>query len=166
MSDVSGYFEFMIWRHLAYVRCNGQANMHNSHLFKDLTETLLARGYDRYVIDLEHCETMDSTFMGVLVGITLYDGAAETPRVMVVNAQGLAARQLNSLGIAHLLQVKSDWVELPGDADFERIEERQFDPRRRLEMIEMAHRNLIEVNDRNEVIFGPLLANLTAELDG
>ena len=69
MSDVSGYFEFMIWRHLAYVRCNGQANMHNSHLFKDLTETLLARGYDRYVIDLERCETMDSTFMGVLVGM-------------------------------------------------------------------------------------------------
>lgn len=163
---MASFIEFCTCDQMAYVKVTGCATMNNSHLFRDLTDTLLERGMTRFIVDLDACRTMDSTFMGVLVGITLYETAnGVAPRVLVIHARDLCERQLVGLGLQNLLQIKSEEVQLPQSTALERIEEQAFDTPSRLRMIEQAHKNLIRVNKRNEAIFGPILQSLGAELE-
>lgn len=161
------FFEFATVERGVYVRAHGHANMNNSHLFRDLIESLLDQGRRLFVIDLAQCAGMDSTFMGVLVGIAMYEAdPPETvrPRTMLVNVAEHCARQLGALGLEHLIQVREAALGVPEGVAFERLEERPSEPRSRVKMIEEAHRHLVRVNDRNAALFGPLLSTLAAEL--
>ena len=171
------FFEFATWRRSVLVRVHGLANMNNSHLFKDLVDALLERAYDRFFIDLADCTSIDSTFMGVLVGIPLYEpesddngqplpaGEADRPCAVVLNVGDHCSQQLDSVGLGALIPIKSEEVDLPEGAVLERIEEKQFDPEQRTQLIVDAHRNLVRANDRNEQVFGSVLDSLAEELE-
>ena len=142
--------------------------MNNSHLFKDLADTLLQSGYRDFFIDLASCKGMDSTFMGVLVGIVLYGervhGARGKTRGMVVNASEHNDRLLESLGLQNLIEIRRERVQLPDGITFERLEEKEFDPAKRILLIRDAHQHLAAIDEKNAEVFGPFLKNLAAEL--
>ncbi len=162
------YYEVARWESGIYIRVHGLANRHNSHLFKDLADTLLQKSYCHFFIDLEHCKGMDSTFMGVLVGIVLYGervhGARGKTRVMVLNASEHNDRLLASLGLQNIIEIKQEQVSLPEGTAFERLEESEFDPVRRILLIKEAHEHLASIDESNAKIFGPFLENLAREL--
>jgi len=162
------YYEVARWESGIYIRVHGLANMNNSHLFKDLADTLLQKGYCDFFIDLGPCKGMDSTFMGVLVGIVLYGerihGARGKTRVMVVNASDHNDRLLASLGLQNLIGIKREQVALPDGIALERLEEIEFDPAKRILLIQDAHQHLAAVDEKNAAVFGPFLESLAAEL--
>lgn len=164
---MSSSFEAARWEDGVYIRVHGLANMNNSHLFKDFTEVLLREGVQHFFVDLEHCRGMDSTFMGVLVGITLYGermSEARKTRVMVLNPGEHNQKSLYSLGLDSLIEIKKEKVQPPAGMALERLEEKEFNPGRRIQLIEEAHRNLVGISDQNAAVFGPFLQALSEEL--
>jgi hypothetical protein len=62
---------------LVVIRVVGRGNMLNAPALADFAERQRYAGYTRFVFDLERCNGLDSTFMGVMVGI--YTGSNEKP---------------------------------------------------------------------------------------
>lgn len=94
---------------VAFIRVTGRANFAASVHFKTLVNELKERGFNRFVLDLSECATMDSTFLGVLAGNAL-GGAEGQPEANNVCLQLLNPNQrvtdlLENLGIAHLFPI-------------------------------------------------------------
>jgi hypothetical protein len=64
--------------------------------FWDFTEEMVRQGYDRFIVDLTDCRSMDSTFMGVLVGIAESPQVAKEAGVVVVNPSRARASHTRS----------------------------------------------------------------------
>ncbi len=88
----------------------GRANFTLSVDFKTIVNELWGRGLQRFVMDVTDCVVMDSTFVGVLAGLSLKmaDGAEQTsnPHIELLNANQRVADLLDNLGIAHLFTFK------------------------------------------------------------
>ena len=48
------------------VRIEGRASFQNSACLRDFVAAMLGQGKSRFVVDFQHCASMDSTFLGVL----------------------------------------------------------------------------------------------------
>jgi len=53
-----------------WVRVEGKGSFLNSGNLKEFAQEMVNRGYREFVIDLEHCAMMDSTFMGTMAGVS------------------------------------------------------------------------------------------------
>jgi anti-anti-sigma regulatory factor len=53
------------------VRVDGRAAFGNSGALRDFFRELARQGRTRFVVDFQHCTSMDSTFLGVLAGAAL-----------------------------------------------------------------------------------------------
>ena len=54
-----------------HVRVEGKGSFQNSPGLKEFSKQMLERGFRNFVVDLNTCSVMDSTFMGTLAGIAL-----------------------------------------------------------------------------------------------
>ena len=83
----------------AEFRIFGPATFAQAPAFRSAAEALRGHGHQRFVVDLGGCQTMDSTFIGVLAGLARKlkgpDGLVE-----LVNAGGRIQLQIGNLGIA------------------------------------------------------------------
>ena len=52
-----------------WVKIEGKGSFLNSGNLKEFSREMLDRGYREFVIDLEKCAMMDSTFMGTMAGV-------------------------------------------------------------------------------------------------
>jgi len=52
-----------------FIRVTGRGSHKTSPALKAFCSTMMEKGYRLFIFDLEHCVSMDSTFMGVLAGI-------------------------------------------------------------------------------------------------
>ena len=54
-----------------WVKVEGKGSFLNSGNLKEFTREMVNRGYREFVVDLEKCVMMDSTFMGTMAGVAL-----------------------------------------------------------------------------------------------
>jgi anti-anti-sigma regulatory factor len=54
-----------------WVRVEGKGSFLNSGNLKEFAQEMVNRGYREFVIDLQNCAMMDSTFMGTMAGVAL-----------------------------------------------------------------------------------------------
>ena len=54
-----------------HVKVEGKGSFQNSPALKEFSKRMLERGCRHFVVDLNGCPVMDSTFMGTLAGIAL-----------------------------------------------------------------------------------------------
>ena len=90
---------------VAFVKVVGRANVAWSVHFKILISKLQGNGFKCFVIDLSECSTMDSTFLGVLVGAVLHPAGppeASATCLQLLNPNQRVADLLENLGVAHL----------------------------------------------------------------
>ena len=71
----------------AVVRITGCANFASSVPFKKLVNGLIERGCAKFTLDLTDCKLMDSTFLGVLVGVAPRPSAPRDPPAQRVRVQ-------------------------------------------------------------------------------
>lgn len=69
---------------LVVIRVVGRGNMLNAPALSDFAERQRNAGFTRFVFDLERCVGLDSTFMGVMVGI--HTGGEKTGSAPVIKA--------------------------------------------------------------------------------
>jgi hypothetical protein len=123
---------------------------------------MLVEGYEKFIIDLRDCSTMDSTFMGTLVEIaSLAPPMAES--LMIINAQEHCEGLLEGLGLDNVLCIKRGETEMPG-VETEPLPEFAVTQTERMRLIRRAHENLVRIDRRNEEKFGPFLHRLIKEM--
>lgn len=99
---------------LFWLRIEGKGCFQNSVNVKRAVKSMLQGGMRNFVIDLERCPTMDSTFLGTLTGAALDLKQSGGGRLTVLNANARNQQLLSSLGLDHILEVDNDgtaWVE-------------------------------------------------------
>lgn len=141
----------------------GLGNFSNALMFEEFCEQELKQGLDCFVVDLARCEGMDSTFMGVLAGLSTHFPPGE-PKVIVVNAGAKHRQLLDDLGLSRLVSVRQKPDLIPA-LELEPLSSDTLPPRERAERILRAHQQLLDADSRNAAKFGPVLKLLKRELE-
>ncbi|MDG2124191.1 MAG: STAS domain-containing protein [Verrucomicrobiales bacterium] len=90
-----------------WLRISGKGSFQNSPDLKAYTsEAITAGHHNTFVIDLEDCTGMDSTFMGTLTGIALKLG--DDGSVHVINANTRNQQLLENLGLDQIFKLDTD----------------------------------------------------------
>jgi anti-anti-sigma factor len=92
-----------------WMRVEGKGSFQNSLQVKRCFQTMMSRGKRHFVVDLERCPIMDSTFLGTLTGAALHlRETGSGGEVAIVNANARNQQLLASLGLDHILDVDRD----------------------------------------------------------
>lgn len=97
-----------------WIRIDGRGCFQNSVYVRDVINLMLAQGIRIFIIDLDRCPMMDSTFMGTLTGAALNLTECGGGTIAVVNANTRNQQLLSNLGLDSLLEVDEDgskWCE-------------------------------------------------------
>ena len=149
---------------IVYCRVVGIGNMNNCAPFQDFSCRLQEQGYHEFVLDLSQCEGLDSTFLGILLGIALGNQGVRC-KVVVVNANDSIQRILTEVGIDRLLEVFGEPMQLP-HIPMRRLDEVPGNDSDRITMILQAHENLCRLEGSNQERFGNFIKILRTELEG
>jgi anti-anti-sigma regulatory factor len=156
-----------VGKKIAYIRIGGRANFACSPDFKTLLDHLVQKGYAHFVIELQKCALMDSTFLGVLAGfgIKLNPNGAPTERgIELLNATERVRELLENLGAVGLFKLTTGELQLPDDA--KACEPDSINPtheqitRTSLE----AHQTLMAINPENVARFKDVAQFLAEDL--
>ena len=149
---------------VVYCRVVGIANMNNSAPFEAFTRKSRERGYREFILDFSGCEGLDSTFMGIVLGLRLGRDrdSDHLPRVTAVNVGPTVLRILSEVGIDRMIEVVTEPVLLP-QIPMVRLE-KDCSEDARLDMILTAHECLIDLGEENRRRFGSFVALLREEL--
>jgi anti-anti-sigma regulatory factor len=94
---------------VVYLKITGRANFTLSVDFKTAVNGLRDKGFCQYVMDLTECQIMDSTFVGVLAGLSLKlvqaANGGKTASIQILNPNERVSDLLDNLGIAHLFNI-------------------------------------------------------------
>jgi len=150
MENTSAKILVAVFDRTVCVQVNGRADFTSTVDLKKLITELWERGYSHFIFDLCDCRMMDSTFMGVLAGISLQlsNGKADAPPLELLNACPRVAETLENLGVSHLFKIGDSTG--PISDKFEPLA--QGDPASRVEVARTcleAHRTLMELNPGN-----------------
>ncbi len=102
---------------IIFLRAEGHIT---ASLCSDLKKTVLNR-FDEtppvkhFFIDLSHCDYMDSTFMGLLVGFNKKLSITAAQKVEIVNPSEPCKKLLKGLGIQKLLSYIDEEIAMPLD---------------------------------------------------
>jgi len=145
-----------------YIRINGPGNMKICPTLQDFAKRMIVEGYKKFIVDLEECSTMDSTFMGTMVEIASM-APPLTESLMIINPQEHCEGLLEGLGLDNVLRVKQEQIDLPV-VELEPLPEYAVGQNERMRLIRRAHENLIKADKRNDEKFGPFLRQLIKEM--
>lgn len=146
---------------VAWVRITGCANQHNSGGVKDFLKDQYDEGCRHFVIDLEECRGIDSTFIGLLYHYAR-EIDAETPDkggVEVISANVRNEQSIRKLGLDVLIQIPTDnekWAkeqEMVKENIGRPLPPKEQTKEERAEMVLDAHEVLMESNEANESRF-------------
>jgi anti-sigma B factor antagonist len=85
---------------IAVVRVKGRGNFGVSMPLKSFTAKILeSPSLERFIVDLQFCESMDSTFMGVLAGLAMQLLRKGKQKLMIYGANDQCKRLLKTLGV-------------------------------------------------------------------
>ncbi len=93
---------------LFWLRVEGKGSFQNSVQVKRCFQTMMDKGRRHFVVDLERCPIMDSTFLGTLTGAALHLRDLGDGEVSVLNANTRNQQLLSSLGLDYILEVDKD----------------------------------------------------------
>lgn len=143
------------------VRIDGRASFQNSACLRDFIGEMLRRGKSRFVLDFQHCASMDSTFLGVLAGAALELRKSTAGGSLVVSRVGQRNLELmRNLGLHRLLTLD------PGTsvAGIENCNTALAAPQasevENARLVLEAHENLISADEANRSKFQDVLAFL------
>lgn len=96
-----------------WVRVAGKGNFLNSGNFKDFSREMVNRGYREFVVDLEQCSMMDSTFMGTMAGVALRLRELGHGHLHVVHCGPRSRELLTGLGLDQIFDIHANGSTAP-----------------------------------------------------
>lgn len=147
----------------ALARVLGRGSYKISGSMKRFAASLIDQGTSLLIIDLEQCVGMDSTFMGMLAGISQRLQKEGGRKVVLTGVSQKLNHLMTTLGINRLVEIKNDIPSVsPSDmADLDQPEETPLDSANT--MLE-AHETLVEIDDDNRLRFQDVLDYLREDI--
>ena len=96
-----------------WVRVEGKGNFLNSGSLKEFAQEMVNRGYREFVVDLENCAMMDSTFMGTLAAVALRLKEIGQGHLHVVHCGQRSLDLLSGLGLDQIFDIRSNGATAP-----------------------------------------------------
>jgi anti-anti-sigma regulatory factor len=153
------------------MRIEGKGCFQNSMSVKQAVKSMIRQGTRDFVVDLERCPTMDSTFLGTLTGAALELRELGEGTLSVLNANARNQQLLTSLGLDHILDVDlqgTSWTEERKQAAAALAQ--CSDPSAALGKVDQAshvleaHQALTQANEDNATRFRDVITFLEKEL--
>ena len=149
------------------VRIAGRACFQNSACLREFVAEMLRQGKSRFVVDFQHCSSMDSTFLGVMAGVALDLKKSRQQGSLVVTRVGQRNLELmRNLGLHRLLTV--DASEIPPPAETSAPQALQCEDRSEIEnarLVLEAHENLVALDEANRAKFQDVLTFLKTRVE-
>ena len=103
-----------------WVKVEGKGSFLNSGNLKEFTREMVNRGYREFVVDLENCAMMDSTFMGTMAGVALRLKELGHGHLHVVHCGERSRNLLTGLGLDQIFDIHSNGNAAPQCEKLER----------------------------------------------
>ena len=103
---------------LGYIKVVGRGSFQNSGCIKAFYQQLLKEGVGRFVVDLGACTYLDSTFLGILLGLGLKLREAGSGVLRILNASPRNLELLKNLGLDRLISIEGGDGTTIGGSDF------------------------------------------------
>ncbi len=148
-------------------KVSGRGTLRNSPPLEKLALAALNEGKaEEIIVDLKDCLYMDSTFMGVLVGINAALLKRNGRRKLIIaNANDRNKHLLDNLGLSRIMEMRNNAEKL--ETEWELIVNEPMEPRVMAKHILTAHDYLEKTDDQNQARFGEvkrlLLESLSQE---
>ncbi len=148
-----------------WVKLEGRGTFENCQCLKEFARRMIQRGHRDFVLDLEKCELMDSTFMGTLAALAFNLREMREGGLRVVRANRRNFSLLESLGLDHLFKVEPEPA-VPVPQSLRASEVAESGEELTKADILVAHEALVEADPRNAVRFQDVIDYLRQELAG
>ena len=143
------------------VRVLGRASLNNSAALRDFITEMAARGRIRFVLDFDNCQSMDSTFLGVLAGAALQLCRRKPPGGIVLARLGARNLELiRNLGLQRILTVDSGDLPLQFEGCDKSLVGAERPALERARLALEAHENLVSADEANLGKFQDVLVYL------
>jgi anti-sigma B factor antagonist len=96
-----------------WVRVEGKGSFLNSGNLKEFAQEMVNRGYREFIIDLENCAMMDSTFMGTMAGVALRLKELGHGHLHVVHCGVRSHELLTGLGLDQIFEIHTNGASAP-----------------------------------------------------
>lgn len=151
----------------ACIRVVGRANFACGPGFKRAVDELIAERPARLVMDLDQCQLMDSTFLGVLSGEAerFQNAIPGDGCIELSNANPRVTGLIESLGVTNLFRLVNGTLELPAEVHAKRLLLLNTTKVELKETSLAAHENLSQVNDVNRIKFAEITRTLREDLE-
>ncbi len=156
----------------ALVKVSGRATFKLAPSLKRFCMTAIEHGCREIVFDMEDCQGMDSTFMGVLAGIAIHPGGNGDTHVIVMNLSPRTHDMLATLGLERVLECHEQNDPQPELkqrlVDALHLEGLEEDDDQTLSLTTMlqAHQHLVDIDPENMARFRDVLTYLDQEVQG
>ena len=149
-----------------WVRVTGKGNFLNSGNFKDFAREMVNRGYREFVVDLEHCSMMDSTFMGTMAGVALRLKELGHGHLHVVHCGTRSRELLTGLGLDQIFTIHANGSAAPACQELEETTTAEPSVHKQQQAQQMldAHEALCEAAPQNFSRFKDVLEYLKQDL--
>jgi len=163
--DFSGTFFTASYQSHIFIKIEGWAIQNNSLFFKNFVDEMVAAGFNDFVIDLQNCKGMDSTFMGTLLYIINQVKMGPSSPITLVNMSEDHCDLLKNLGIFDLLNITTQNIAFP-NLEMQKLSlDTSYCPKKHIELVKKAHECLVVLNDKNKEEFRDFLEILNQELE-
>jgi anti-anti-sigma regulatory factor len=102
-----------------WVKVEGRGSFLNSGNLKEFAREMVDRGYREFIIDLEKCAMMDSTFMGTMAGVALRLKELGQGHLHIVHCGPRSHELLSGLGLDQLFSIHLNGELAPECESFE-----------------------------------------------
>ena len=149
-----------------HIRVEGKGSFQNSPALKEFSKQMLERGFRNFVVDLNTCSVMDSTFMGTLAGIALRLREFGDGRLVVRNANERNSDLLKNLGLNNLFEIESKIPAVRSETNLEAapLEQTRSNRSDQAECMIEAHEALVDADPENLARFKDVLEYLKQDL--
>lgn len=144
------------------VKVEGRGSFQNSVGLKDFVKRMIQRGYRDFLVDLNACELMDSTFMGTLAGTALRLKEVGQGGLRIVNANTRNRDLLAGLGLDQLFEVSGQQENFPIPS--ERLAVANTDDQEHKQTALEAHEALVATDPANAIKFRDVIDFLKQDL--
>ena len=150
---------------VAWIRIEGIATKDTSCGIRGYLSDLLDDGLQNFVIDLEECRLIDSTFIGILSGLA---GKLVNGEVKVIHSNERNEKSICKLGLNQLITIERGGLEAEDEekarACLDLLDAPVEEKNDKASIILQAHEDLCAANEKNVEQFGDVLDFLRKDL--
>lgn len=107
MNSISVYTS--LYDNTAWVKVQGRGIFNVSHTIKEWIISKLNSGCTRVVVDIADCKSIDSTFMGMLTGLSIRMKRSGLSSLLLVNVSPHNRRLLETLGLDMFIDIEDEF---------------------------------------------------------